>query len=115
MMTDGREDWIDDLLADAARTKAAPDDGLVARVLADAHRVQAEGWPQADPAPGFWAQLTEVLGGWPSFGGLAAASAAGLWLGLAPPAAADAVVAGLFGETVSVALLPDAEGGLFDE
>lgn len=31
------------------------------------------------------AQLVVAIGGWPALGGLVAASAAGLWVGIAPP------------------------------
>ncbi len=32
-----------------------------------------------------WRQFSAAVGGWPAFGGMAAASLAGLWIGLAPP------------------------------
>lgn len=36
-------------------------------------------------APGLWAALRQALGGWPGMAGLAAACAAGVWLGVSPP------------------------------
>ncbi|PCH73117.1 MAG: hypothetical protein COC12_05295, partial [Rhodobacteraceae bacterium] len=61
--------------------------GLMARIVADADRVQTGFDRPVAPvtAPGVWAQIMQVLGGWPAMGGLAAACAAGVWIGLAPP------------------------------
>lgn len=62
-------------------------DGLAARILRDATQVQAGFAPQPRPGVGaVWQQLRVALGGWPAMGGLIAACAAGVWLGLAPPA-----------------------------
>ena len=52
------------------------------RMLADAARVQ----PIAPARPRLWAHLTGLIGGWQGMGGLVAACAAGVWLGLSPPA-----------------------------
>ncbi len=78
--------------AAARRAGAELPAALTARMLADAARVQAD---QATPAPqrptgrdavaGRLWQLVRALGGWPAMGGLAAACAAGVWLGVAPP------------------------------
>lgn len=77
-----------DLLLLAARQKG-PDlpDGLEARILRDATRVQAGFTTQPRPSAGaIWRQLRTALGGWPALGGLIAACAAGVWLGITPPA-----------------------------
>lgn len=65
--------------------------GLEQRILADAGRVQAGfsgggAQARAPVAAGLWAQILAGLGGWPVMGGLATACAAGVWIGLAPPA-----------------------------
>ncbi len=78
---------------DAARRedRGVPPD-LAARMLADAMRVQAErtvpdprARSVAGAASGLVQQFMRVLGGWPALGGLVAASAAGVWIGVAPP------------------------------
>lgn len=76
---------LDALLAAAAQdTAQAPSADFMARVLADAEAMQ----PQpaaivAEPAPrrGMLAGIVAALGGWPSIGGLATATVAGLWIG----------------------------------
>lgn len=79
-------------LFDAARRDGAQlPDALSARMLADAAQVQA-GFASPAPeaaqvplSPGIWRQMLALLGGWPAMGGLAAACAAGVWLGVSPP------------------------------
>ncbi len=46
----------------------------------------------------------DVIGGWPTFSGLAAATVAGLWIGVAPPAALSDLSAGIWGATIEVPL-----------
>lgn len=80
--------------------KAARDDmpempaGLEARLLADA---QAALPVRRDAEPGWRRWFDDLLMGWYGLGGLAAASAAGIWLGFAPPAALPDAGAYLFG------------------
>lgn len=63
--------------------------GMADRMVANAARARAEatGRTAARRArgPGWLGQLGAVLGGWYGAGGLAAACAAGVWIGLAPP------------------------------
>ncbi|NSY40039.1 hypothetical protein [Leisingera sp. ANG59] len=86
--TDKALQELEDLFAAARSGRPAVPEHLNAAILADAARVQP-GYQPAAPAQAarqpLWRQLTEALGGWPALGGLAAASAAGLWIGLAPP------------------------------
>ena len=87
MMTDKQMNDLDQLLAKAHPPEMS--EGLSARMLADADLVQA-GWRKpttsmAPASPGIWGQLLNLLGGWPSLGGLATACAAGVWIGFAPP------------------------------
>lgn len=61
--------------------------GLAARMMADAERAQAEagGLARIRREPGWLTQFAAAVGGWYGAGGLVAACAAGVWIGLAPP------------------------------
>lgn len=93
MMADKRMNELDQLLA-TARAPEMPK-GLSARMSADADQVQAgflaaaltaqSSVAPASVVPGIWAQLSNVLGGWPTLGGLATSCAVGVWIGFAPP------------------------------
>ncbi len=79
---------LDDLFATAAREmEEAVSSDLLARVMADALAVQAEQQQQPEPekAPKLtmFQVVVKVLGGWQSMGGLAAATVAGVWIGVA--------------------------------
>lgn len=107
-MTRPNDEFLDDLFVRAQKAEASPQDDLVARVLADADAVQA-GFrvSTAATAPaGLWARMLDALGGWPAVSGLAAATVAGVWIGVAPPASVEDMAAGLWGTTVSVPLVP---------
>lgn len=91
-----KPDGTDPLAAHFAALKARParpGPDLVARILADADRVQGEPAAVAPPArvphrPVRFAPLAaaiRALGGWPAMAGLATAAAAGVWIGIAPP------------------------------
>lgn len=64
------------------RAPPVPPAALLARTLADAAALQPP-----PPGPRGWRLWLGLLGGAPGLGGLVTAAAAGLWLGLAPPAA----------------------------
>lgn len=100
-MNDDPLDMLDDLFAQARDQRIMPSAALTQRVLAD-----AANQPLRRPAAPFWAQIGQMIGGWPALGGLAAASVAGIWLGAAPPAPladyADVLLGG--GGTVSIGL-----------
>jgi hypothetical protein len=92
---------LDALFAAAARDAAqdvSPE--LLARVLADAEAMQPEAavlpTRQARQRRGFGG-IIAALGGWPSLGGLAAATVAGVWIGFAatPTLFPDGLSAGL--------------------
>lgn len=80
-----KADWTDDLLRDVAQRPAVPDKDFMARLIGDALAVQPaapavlSGAPTSRPrrARVSWRWL------WPS-GGLAAALACGIWLGISP-------------------------------
>ena len=101
-MTD--KDHVDAVLHDVAGVAPRPDDALMARVLADAARVQ-DAPVQAAPRPGIWAQISAALGGWPAMSGVALAGVAGLWVGMSPPAAIEDAAASIFGVTDAVSFL----------
>lgn len=122
---------LDALFVAARAEPLRPSAELTSRILADAAQVQA--W-QAQTAAAenpvhrglnrglrhLWQQFQASIGGWPAVGGLAAASAAGLWIGLAPPdfLPDPAQIAGALAdgqsdltyETYDLALLLEEEG-----
>lgn len=89
---------LDDLFAEA-RGAEIPGDDLVARVLADAAAVQAG--PAAVPVAsggGWMAGWLSGIGGWFGAGGLAAATLAGLLIGVYAPDSVDAALGGQLSE-----------------
>ncbi len=81
---------LDDLFAAARQTPAPMPDCLTQAIMADAVTARIEAIaPEPDvqirPRLGMWRQLILAIGGLPVLGGLAAACAAGVWIGLAPP------------------------------
>ncbi len=90
---------LDALFEAAKRDAPQPDAALLARVMADARATQrgfeAGGFEAAgigpvpersaraaEPRGGFLEGLFDMIGGWGGLGGLATASAFGLWLGM---------------------------------
>jgi len=118
-MTHPNDDMIDDLLAQARGADPAPSDALMARVLADAAAVQAaSAQPEPVPVQSLWDRAMDAIGGWPALSGLAAATVAGVWIGVAPPATVSDFTAALVGDQVSVDLFSESEfldGGEFDD
>lgn len=103
---------LDDLLAAARADRPTPSPALMARVIADADRLQPRPALRAAPAarsrPGFLAVLAEAFGGRGALAGMAAATLAGVWVGAAQPAAFSVLTAGVWPtESVSVELIPD--------
>ena len=97
---------LDDLFAQARQVSVQPPEDLVARIMADAAaQQQASDMVQSAPSVGLFSRLLETLGGWPAVSGLAAATVAGVWIGVAPPSSVEAVTAPLLGESVAVSLL----------
>lgn len=66
-----------------------PGDALMARIMADADRVQADravaAAPVRAPRRGWLTVVTQALGGWPAMAGLATATVAGVWIGVSAP------------------------------
>jgi len=96
---------LDTTFAQMRAQDVTPSEGLMDRIMMDADSVLATGTvaqPRAKQSVG--ALILDVIGGWPSFGGLAAATVAGVWIGVAPPDALADVSAGFLGSTVEVPL-----------
>ncbi|MCU0910919.1 MAG: hypothetical protein MUE98_06100 [Rhodobacteraceae bacterium] len=124
--THGTEAGGDPLEAAFAAARAAAAEPAPAALLA---RIEADARAALRPAPepaalpprpsvrGRWQDLMQLLGGWPGIGGLATASAAGVWLGLAAPSGLDGLglpgtadIGGIAAETFADGLLA---GGYF--
>ena len=106
---------LDTVLSEAMAEEPEVSDALMARVLADADRVQAA-LQARDAVParprgrgGRLRAIVAALGGWGAMGGLLTATVAGFWIGAFPPAALDAYVDGQFGDSVSVGFDPAAD------
>jgi len=95
-------DKLDQLLRSRAETMAPPQavpDDLMARILADAARLQPQPRSIAALRPaaarpvrlGFWAALNDMFGGSGVLAGLATAACAGVYLGVAQPTALDSL------------------------
>ena len=98
-MDDAPEDDLLSGVFDAAQRDAQVplSADLEARILMQAAQVQA-GLAHQRKAGGVMARARRIwaeLGGWPATAGLAAATVAGLWLGIASPTALDTVWSGV--------------------
>ncbi len=113
VMTNPNDDMLDDLFATARAAAPAPSDDLMARVLADAAAVQPQPATTTAAVPGLWSRMLDAIGGWPAVSGLAAATVAGIWVGVAPPSSVEDMTASLIGDEVSVSLF--STDLLFDE
>jgi|AACY02.2.fsa_nt_gi hypothetical protein len=103
-----RDDELEALFQTARRPDPVPSEALMARVLADAAAEMPRRAAAAPRRGAGWSALWLALGGWTGASGLVAATAAGLWIGIAPPAGLDGLAASLTGaEALEVVLLPD--------
>jgi hypothetical protein len=99
---------LDAFFAAARADDPEPGDDLMARILADAARVQPRPvTPVSAASASGWRGILAAIGGWPAMGGMAVATMAGLWIGIAPPAGLATIASGIFGETVSVQIYAD--------
>ncbi len=103
----GQDRRLNDMLARARDEAPFPSALLLDRVMQDA--LQAMPDPSAadvSRAPetadrrggGILSGLWRALGGWPAAGGLVAATATGLWIGVSPPSVLDTQLALYFGD-----------------
>lgn len=76
---------LDQLFAQARQARPVLPDDLAVRILTDAETVRLGRLNPVDPPRSMWARILDGIGGWQSMGGLAAASAAGVWIGFAAP------------------------------
>ncbi|GAA6161227.1 MULTISPECIES: hypothetical protein [Ruegeria] len=77
---------LDEMFATARENRPLLSDDLTVRILTDAEQVRLNQIKAADrPRRSYWARVLDGIGGWHSFGGLVAASAAGVWIGFAAP------------------------------
>jgi len=97
---------LDATFAQMREADIDPSEALLNRIMMDADDVLAANVvPEPAPKQGLGALILDVIGGWPSFGGLAAATVAGVWIGIAPPDAVSDLSAGYLGSTVEMPLL----------
>lgn len=98
MANDPQDTGLDRLLAEARQDQPGAD--LMARVLADAARVQAGGAAQPATASKarrgitWWRPLINAVGGWPGVSGVTAAGVVGLAVGLYAPDLVDTLSGG---------------------
>ena len=111
MMTDKRTDLtdleLDDLFASARTVNPDPTDDFMGRLFADIDDV-ADGFEQVtlptEARRSLLASLWAALGGWAGASGLAAAAAAGLWIGISPPSSLSSVTDVIWADSVDVSL-----------
>lgn len=100
---------VDAMLAAARAQPLAVPDALMARVLADAARLQPKQGAQTRHRPGIWLRISALFGGWQGIGGLVAATCAGVWIGWNPPAALPDAGALILGYDSAAAMGTQAE------
>ena len=93
-------DDLDDLFAEARTAESQDDAALMARVYADALRLQPAALPIAKVNsarhPGWWAALVDMLGGRRGLAGLGTAAVAGVMLGFVQPSSILALAESFF-------------------
>ena len=82
------KDHLESAFAAARAMQPKPSDALMARIVEDAATMQSAAIaPEVNaPRKGRFAMFLDAVGGWPAMSGFVAATAAGLWLGIDPPA-----------------------------
>lgn len=102
-MTNPNEDMLNEVFAQARAVDVSPSDDVMARILADAATVQDEFATRPMPEKaGLWDRMMDALGGWPAVSGLAAATVAGIWVGVAPPTAIEDLTSSVIGDEINV-------------
>lgn len=87
-------DPLDDFFEAGRADAPMPDAALMARVLADADAQTAARAASAQPRESWLRAVLRGLGGWPTVAGLATATAAGVWIGVALPDVTSTFVGG---------------------
>lgn len=97
---------LDEVFAAARREAPAVSEDFMARIVADAFKVQDEFSAPAveteDERLSLFEMLWDMLGGWAGAGGLVAAAATGLWIGIAPPNALSLIDEAIWGSSVDL-------------
>lgn len=108
-MTDDKltEDELDALFHAAQHDPQTPSPEWLARVTDDAERELALS-SRPIQRPSLWSQISSALGGWQGLGGMAVACAAGLWIGLSPPALLGDPIGDALGNESAVDMLSDS-------
>ncbi|MFD1911517.1 dihydroorotate dehydrogenase [Halodurantibacterium flavum] len=102
---------LDPFFAAMKTRTPAPGEDLMARILADADRLQPAP-PAFAPRRSLrprWREALSAFGGWQAVTGLVTATVAGLWLGLSPPAAVAGLAEGLWSQPVALELTDQYE------
>ena len=76
---------LDSFFEAARRTGPEPSDDLLARVMADAAVHQPDASHDVERQPLGPRGILDMLGGWPTLGGLLTATVAGVWIGFSQP------------------------------
>jgi len=105
MTRDREEELLTETFAQLRADDVAPSDDLFDRIMMDADNVLAAASPYERPKATIGLRFLDAIGGWPSLGGLAAATFAGLWIGVMQPAALGDLSASFWGNTYAVPLL----------
>jgi hypothetical protein len=112
-MTDPDQTQIDKMLAQAAAQRPPVPSDLMARIMIDA--VQTQVRADAPTTTGIWRSMLELIGGWPSVGGLAMAGIAGVWIGIAPPLGLEGMATTVLGSTQTIDLFGGDTLGNFSD
>ncbi|WP_226622926.1 hypothetical protein [Alloyangia pacifica] len=99
------EAMLDGLFEAERRTAPLPSGDWLARMEAMALEQQPAPRPAPAPMPrlrgGGWREALRAFGGWPALAGLAAACAAGVWIGVASPQTMTTLLSADSGNTLS--------------
>lgn len=79
------EEQLMALFQEASTEPVMVPSGLAQKVMQDAAKMQPALRSREKASSTLMSRLIGMVGGWPTFGGLAAASCAGFWIGFAPP------------------------------
>ena len=82
---DNADAALEALFEDAKANPTDLPDNLFAKITADAAAMQPVPSPVAPRSQTLWSGLVAALGGWPTFGSLATAAVAGLYIGVSDP------------------------------
>ena len=106
MTSDNDQKLLNATFAQVREEDVPMSEGLMDRIMQDADGILgAAALASSRTRPGFIAQFMDAVGGWPALSGLAAATVAGVWIGVVQPASLTDLSAGVWGTTIEVPLL----------